>query len=157
MQTVSFKRHRFPPDVIRQAIWLYFRFTLSFRDVEEMLGQRGIEFSYETVRCWSLKFGRLFAQNLRRSRPKPAGHWHLDEMAVRIRGKRMWLGRAVDDEGEVLDMLVQKRRNKHAALRLLRKLLKNQAIHPETIVTDKLASYGAAIRELGCRDRHRPG
>ena len=127
MQPVSFKRHRFPPDVIRQAVWLYFRFTLSFRDVEEMLAERGIDVSYETVRCWSLKFGCLFAQNLRRSRPNPTGRWHLDEMAAKIRGKRMWLWRAVDDEGEVLDVLVQKRRNTKAALRLLRKLLKNQA------------------------------
>ena len=157
MHPVSFKRHRFPPDVIRLAVWLYFRFTLSFRDVEEMMAQRGVEASYETVRCWTLKFGRLFAQNLRRRRATPSGRWHLDEMVVKIRGKRMWLWRAVDDEGEVLDMLVQKRRNKRAALRLLRKLLKNQGIHPEKIVTDKLASYGAATRELGCRDRHRPG
>ena len=111
MQAVSFKRHRYPPDVIRQAVWLYFRFTLSFRDVEEMLAQRGIEASYETVRCWNLKFGREFARNLRRSRPKPTGRWHLDEMVVKICGKRMWLWRAVDDEGEVLDCLVQKRRN----------------------------------------------
>ena len=157
MQSVSFKRHRFPPDIIRQAVWLYFRFTLSFRDVEEMLAQRGIDVSNETVRCWSLKFGRLFAQNLRRSRPKPTGRWHLDEVVVKIGGKRMWLWRAVDDEGEVLDVLVQKRRNTRAALRLLRKLLKNQGIHPETFTTDKLASYGAAFRKLGCRDRHRPG
>ena len=157
MQPVSFKRHRFPPDVIRLAVWLYFRFTLSFRDIEEMLAERGIDASYETVRCWTLKFGQIFAQNLRRSRPRPTGRWHLDEMVVKIRGKRMWLWRAVDDEGEVLDMLVQKRRNTAAALRLLRKLLKNQGIHPEKIATDKLASYGAATRELGCRHRHRPG
>ena len=104
MQPVSFKRHRFPPDVIRMAVWLYFRFTLSFRDVEEMLAQRGIEVSYETIRCWTMKFGQLFAQNLRRRRSAPTGRWHLDEMVV----KRLW--RAVDDEGEVLDMLVQKRR-----------------------------------------------
>ena len=96
---------------IRQAVWLYFRFTLSFRDVEDVLAERGIETSYETIRCWSLKFGRLFAQNLRRSRPRPTGRWHLDEMVVKISGKRMWLWRAVDDEGEVLDVLVQKRRN----------------------------------------------
>ena len=114
MQAVSFKRHRFPPDVIRQAVWLYFRFTLSLRDVEEMLAERGIETNYETIRCWALKFGRLFAQNLRRSRPKPTGRWHLDEMVVKISGKRMWLWRAVDDEGEVLDVLVQKRRNTKA-------------------------------------------
>ena len=157
MQAVSFKRHRYPPDVIRQALWLYFRFTLSFRDVEEMLAQRGIEASYETIRCWNLKFGREFARNLRRSRPKPTGRWHLDEMVVKIAGRRMWLWRAVDDEGEVLDCLVQKRRNTKAAVRLLRKLLKHQGIHPETIVTDKLASYRAAVRELHLSDRHRPG
>jgi putative transposase len=155
MQPVSFKRHRFPADVIRHAVWLYFRFTLSFRDVEELLAQRGIEASYEVVRCRTLKFGQAFAQNLRRSRPKSTGRWQLDEMVVTIGGKRMWLWHAVDDEGEVLDMLVQKRRNTGAALRLLRKLLKNQGIHPETIVTDKLASYGAAT--LSCRNRHRAG
>ena len=157
MQPVSFKRHRFPPDVIRLAVWLYFRFTLSFRDVEEMLAQRGIDASYETVRSWTLKFGRLFAQNLRRSRSKPTGRWHLDEMVVKIGGKRMWLWRAVDDEGEVLDMLVQKRRNTDAALRLLRKLLKHQGSHPEIFVTDGLPSYRSAARELGCQHRHRRG
>src|ERR1035437_4594744 len=155
MQPVSFKRHGVPPDVIGLAVWLYFRFTLSFRDVEEMLAQRGIDASYETVRCWTLKFGRLFAQNLRRSRSKPTGQWHLDEMVVKIGGKRMW--RAVDDEGEVLDMLVQKRRNTEAALRLLGKLLKHPGSHPEMIVTDGLASYRAATRELCCGDRHRRG
>ena len=157
MQPVSFKRHRFPPDVIRLAVWLYFRFTLSFRDVEEMLAQRGIEASYETIRCWTLKFGQSFAQNLRRSRARPTGRWHLDEMVVKIGGKRMWLWRAVDDEGEVLDMLVQKRRNTAAALRLLRKLLKHQGIRPETIVTDGLPSYRSAARELCCSARHRRG
>ena len=157
MQAVSFKRHRFPPDVIRNAVWLYFRFSLSFRDVEEMLAERGIDASYETVRCWSLKFGRIFAQNLRRSRPKPTGRWHLDEMVVKIRGKRMWLWRAVDDEGEVLDMLVQKRRNTKAAMRLFQKLLKNTEVRPETISTDRLASYRAAARKLGLSRRHCPG
>jgi transposase-like protein len=143
--------------VIRRAVWLYFRFTLSFRDVEEMLAERGIDVSYETVRCWSLKFGRLFAQNLRRSRPKPTGRWHLDEMVSKIHGKRMWLWRAVDDEGEVLDVLVQKRRNTKAAMRLFRKLLKNTGVRPEIISTDRLASYRAAARELGLSRRHRPG
>ena len=157
MQPICFIRHRFPPDIIRLAVWLYFRFTLSFRDVEEMLAERGIDVSYETVRCWTMKFGRSFAQNLRRRGTSPSGRWHLDEMVAKIGGKRMWLWRAVDDEGEVLDMLVQKRRNTGAALRLLRKLLKHQRIHPETIVTDKLASYRAAFRELGCSNRHRPG
>ena len=143
--------------MIRQAVWLYFRFTLSIRDVEELLAQRGIEVSRETVRCWVIKFGPLIAANLRRRRQPPSGRWHLDEMYVRIGGRKMWLWRAVDDEGEVLDVLVQKRRNKHAPLKLLRKLLKNQGFHPETITTDKLASYGAAVRELGLTGVHRPG
>jgi transposase-like protein len=154
---ISFKRHRFPPDVIRYAVWLYFRFTLSIRDVEELLAQRGIDASREAVRCWVIKFGPLIAANLRRQRSAPTGRWHLDEMVVRVRGRRMYLWRAVDDEGEVLDVLVQERRNKHSALKLLRKLLKNHGIHPETIITDKLASYRAAARDLGLSSRHRPG
>jgi transposase-like protein len=157
MVPISFKRHRFPPDVIRDAVWLYLRFTLSIRDVEELLAQRGIEVSREAIRCWVIKFGPLIAANLRRRRCAPTGRWHLDEMVVKIGGRRMWLWRAVDDEGEVLDMLVQRRRNKKAALRLLRKLLRNQGIHPETIVTDKLASYRAALRVLGLTGRHRAG
>lgn len=157
MKPISYKRHRFPPEVIRYAVWLYFRFTLSLRDVEELLVQRGVEVSYETIRCWTLKFGRVFARNLRRSRPGPTGRWHLDEMVVKVGGERMFLWRAVDDEGEVLDMLVQERRNKTAAFSLLRRLLKNQGVHPETSTTDKLASYRAAARDLGLADRHRPG
>src|SRR5471030_3069262 len=157
MKLISSAGHRFPSDVIRHAVWLYFRFTLSFRDVEDLMAERGIQVSSETIRCWTLKFGGLFAHNLRRSRPRPTGRWHLDEMVVKIGGRRMMLWRAVDDEGEVLDMLVQERRNKAAALKFLRKLLKNQGLRPETIVTDGLASYGATTRELGCKDRHRPG
>jgi hypothetical protein len=126
MKAISYKRHRFPADVIRQAVWLYFRFTLSIRDVEELLAQRGIEVSREAIRCWVIKFGPLIAANLRRRRSTPTGRWHLDEMVVKIRGRRMYLWRAVDDEGEVLDVLVQKRRNKAAAQKLLGKLLKNQ-------------------------------
>ena len=157
MKPISYARHRLPADVIRHAVWLYFRFTLSFRDVEDLMAERGIEVSYETIRCWTLKFGQLFAHNLRRSRPSPTGRWHLDEMVVKIGGRTMYLWRAVDDEGEVLDMLVQQRRNKAAALKLLRKLLKRQGVRPEVIVTDGLASYSAATRELRCKDRHRPG
>jgi putative transposase len=157
MKPVSYKRHRFPPDVIRHAVWLYFRFTLSLRDVEELLAQRGIEVSYETIRCWTRKFGQAFASNLLRARPPPTARWHLDEMMVKVGGKRMWLWRAVDDEGEVLDVLLQKRRNKGAAMKLLRKLLKNTGLHPETITTDGLASYRAAMRELALTKRHRPG
>jgi len=157
MRPVSFKRHRFPPEVIRHAVWLYFRFTLSFRDVEEMLAERGIDVSYETIRYWTPKFGRLFTQNLRRSGPGPTGRWYLDEMVVKINGQRMWLWRAVDDEGTVLDMLVQKRRNAVAAVRLLRRLLKRQGAHPETITTDRIGSYRTALRKLNLSRRHRPG
>ena len=157
MRSISYKRHRFPPEVIRQAVWLYFKFTLSLRDVEEVLAARGIDVSYETVRCWADKFGRAIAANIRRSRPRPGSIWHLDEMVVRINGKRMFMWRAVDDEGEVLDVLVQKRRHKRAALRLLRKLLKRQGYAPDRFVTDGLLSYGAALETIGCRSRHRPG
>jgi putative transposase len=117
----------------------------------------GIEVSYETIRCWTRKFGQLYAWNLRRSRCKPTGRWHLDEMVVKVGGMQMWLWRAVDDEGEVLDVLLQKRRNKGAAMKLLRKLLKSTGLHPETITTDGLASYRAAMRELALTKRHRPG
>ena len=143
--------------MIRYAVWLYFRFTLSIRDVEELLAQRGIDVSREAVRCWVNKFGPLIAANLRRRRSPPTGRWHLDEMVVKVGGRRMFLWRAVDDEGEVLDVLVQKRRNKAAALKLLRKLLKRQGLRPEAIVTDKLASYRAAVKSLGLAPRHHPG
>jgi putative transposase len=122
--TISFARHQFPPAIIRHAVWLYIRFTLSYRDVEDLLSERGLDISYETVRRWVLKFGPLFARELRRRRPRPTSHWHLDEMAATIAGRQFWLWRAVDDEGEVLDLLVQRRRDKAAAVKLMRKLLK---------------------------------
>jgi putative transposase len=157
MARISFKRHRFPAEVIRHAVWLYFRFTLSFRDVEEMLAQRGIGLSYETVRCWTIKFGPQIAKKLQRRRAPPSPRWHLDEVVCNIGGERVYLWRAVDDEGDVLDLVVQKRRNTGAALKLLKRLLRNQGVTPETIVTDGLASYGSALRALGLKDRHRPG
>ena len=153
MKPISYKRHRFPPEVIRQAVWLYFKFTLSLRDVEEILAERGIDVSYETVRCWAEKFGGAIAANIRRTRPRPGSVWHLDEMVVRINGRRMFMWRAVDQEGEVLDVLVQKRRNKRAALKLRRK----QGYAPVEIATDCLRSYGAALETLGGRSSHRPG
>lgn len=156
-QPLSFKRRRFPADVIRQAVWLYFRFTMSLRDVEEVRAQRGVEVTYETIRRWVNRFGPVIAANIRRRRGPPTGRWHLDEAVVKIKGRRMWLWRAVDDEGEVLDVLVQKRRNTAAAMKLLRRLLRNQGVHPETVTTDKLASYRAALKKLGISDRHRPG
>ena len=157
MQPLSFKRHRFHPDIIRQSVWLYYRFTLSLRDVEDLLAERGIDVTYETVRCWANKFGPAIAANIRKRRHRADCVWHLDEMVVRISGKRMYMWRDVDKEGEVLDVLVQKRRNKEAALQLLKKLLRNQGFVPEAIVTDSLASYRAALRELGSLARHKPG
>ena len=135
----------------------YLRFTLSYRDVEELWAERGLDVSYETVRRWVLKFGPQFARNLRARRPRPTGQWHLDEMVVSIGGMRQWLWRAVDSEGEVLDLLVQSRRDKRAALRLMRKLLKKQGFAPKVWVTDKLRSYGAAKRDLGLSARHEKG
>jgi putative transposase len=148
MMELSYRRHRFPPVVIQHAVWLYLRFTLSYRDVEDLLTERGLDVSYETVRSWVLKFGPVIARRLRRRRPRPSDRWHLDEMVVRIAGKRMYLWRAVDHEGEVLDMLVQCRRDSRAALRLMRKLLRKQGFVPKLLVTDKLRSYGSAFRQL---------
>jgi transposase-like protein len=155
--TISFARHQFPPAIIRHAVWLYVRFTLSYRDVEDMLAERGLDVSYETVRRWVLKFGPLFAQELARGRPRPSSRWHLDEMAVIIAGEQFWLWRAVDDEGEVLDLLVQRRRGKAAAVKLMRKLMKKQGFAPDVLVTDKLRSYGAAKAELKLTARHEQG
>ncbi len=157
MDQLSYCRHRFPAIVIQNAVWLYCRFTLSYRDVEDLLAERGLDVSYETVRRWVLKFGRIYARQIRRGRPRPTGRWHLDEMVVMIRGKRFYLWRAVDSEGEVLDFLVQSRRNTKAALRLMRKLLKKQGFAPSTIVTDKLRSYGSALRALGLSVEHERG
>ncbi len=147
MIQISFKRHRFSPEIIQHAVWLYARFTLSFRDVEDLLAERGIDVSNETVRRWFLKFGRLVAVNLRRGRPRASARWHLGEMVIKIRGRKHWLWRAVDDEGEVLDFLVQPRRCARSAQRLLRKLLKKQGFAPKRIITDKLKSYVVAIRK----------
>src|SRR5215471_11091163 len=157
MTSLSYRRHRFPPTVIQHAIWLYLRFTLSYRDVEDLLAERGLEVSYETVRRWVLKFGPLIAKQLRRHRPRPSDRWHLDEMVVRIAGKQIYLWRAVDHEGEVLDMLVQRRRDSRAALRVMRKLLKKQGFAPKSLVTDKLPSDASAFRRLGLGCPHEQG
>src|SRR5258707_7176037 len=131
MEPISYARHRFPPDVIRHAVWLYLRFTLSYRDVDDLLAERGLEISNETIRRWVLKFGPEIACNLRRVRPVPHSQWHLDEMVVSIAGRRTYMWRAVDSEGEVLEVLVQPRRDRAAALKLLRKLLKWQGVVPD--------------------------
>lgn len=157
MRKISYAGYRFPPEVIHQAIWLYLRFTLSFRDVENLLVERGIAVSYETVRRWVNHFGPTIASHLRKRRPKPHGTWHLDEVYLKIDGRMVYLWRAVDAEGEVLDVLVQSKRNKHAAVKLMRKLLKKYAFAPERLVTDDLRSYGAAARDLRLEHLHDRG
>jgi putative transposase len=141
-----YSRHRFPAEVISHAVWLYFRFPLSLRMVEEMLAARGILVSHETVRQWALKFGQSFAHQIRRRLPVAGDKWHLDEVVISIAGRKHWLWRAVDQHGTVLDILVQSRRNAKAAERLLRKLLKKQGAAPRVMITDKLASSAAAKR-----------
>jgi putative transposase len=143
----NYKGFRFPSEIISHAVWLYFRFSLSYRDVEELLAQRGIVVTYETVRQWCLKFGQTYANELRR-RPQCGDTWHMDEMVLTIRGKKHYLWRAVDQDGNVLDILVQSRRNKKAAKRFFRKLLKGLRYVPRVIITDKLKSYAAAKREI---------
>src|SRR4029453_14216182 len=150
-----YARHRFPAEVISHAVWLYFRFPLSLRMVEEMLAARGILVSHETVRQWALKFGQTFANRIRRRLPRAGDKWHLDEVVITIAGQKHWLWRAVDQDGLVLDVLVQSRRDQRAAKRLLRKLLKRQCRAPRVMVTDKLASYGAAKKELMPGVEHR--
>jgi putative transposase len=151
----SYAGYRFPPEVISHAVWLYFRFPLSLRMVDELLAARGITVSHETVRQWARKFGQAFANQIRRRLPCPGDKWHLDEVCLMIRGKKHWLWRAVDQDGFVLDVLVQSRRDKRAAKRLLRKLLKRQTRVPRVMVTDKLASYGAAKAEVMPSVEHR--
>ena len=136
MSKISYAGYRFPPEIIQQAIWLYVRFTLSFRDVEDLLAERGIMVSYETVRRWVNHFGPKIAADLRKRRPKPHTTWHLDEVYLKIDGRMVYLWRAVDAEGEVLDVLVQTRRNKRAALKLMRKLLKKYGFVPEKLITE---------------------
>ena len=151
----DYRGYRFPPEIISHAVWLYFRFSLSFRDVEEFLAQRGIVVTYETVRQWCLKFGQTYANELRRRRPRCGDTWHMDEVFLTIRGERYYLWQAVDQEGNVLDILVQSRCNKQAAKRFFRKLLKGLQYVPRVIITDKLASYAAAKRESLASVEHR--
>src|ERR671927_579692 len=147
--------YRFPAEIISHAVWLYFRFPLSLRHVDEILAARGITVSHETVRQWGLKFGQAFANQIRRRLPQAGDKWHLDEVVVTISGVKHWLWRAVDQDGTVLDILVQSRRDTRAAKRLLRKLLKRQGRPPRVLVTDKLASYPAAKKELMPGVEHR--
>jgi len=144
----SYSRYRFPALIISHCTWLYFRFALSYRDVEEMMAERGVTVSYESVREWCLKFGGMYTKRIRSRHGRLGDRWHLDEVFLTINGKLQYLWRAVDQDGEVLDILVQSRRNKQAAKKFFRKLLKGLQYVPRAIVTDKLRSYAAAKAEV---------
>ena len=144
----TYKRHRFPPEIISYAVWLYFRFNLSHRDVEDLLAERGIVVSYEAIRLWCIKFGSKYFRKLRRNHSGFGDTFYLDEVFVRIGGKQHYLWRAVDQDGEVVDVFLQKRRNGEAAKRFFARLFKTHGRTPRKIVTDKLGSYGVAHREL---------
>ena len=145
---LSYHGYRFPPEIISHAVWLYHRFCLSFRDTEDLLAQRGITVSYEAIRQWCQTFGPEYARSLRRRRGRMGDIWHLDELFVTIQGRQQYLWRAVDEDGDVIDILVQSRRNQRAAERFFRKLLKGQGCTPRCLITDKLRSYSAAHRTV---------
>jgi putative transposase len=152
---VSYRGFRYPAEIISHCVWLYHRFPLSFREIEEMMLARGVVVSHETIRQWSVKFGAAYAAGLRRRRPKAGDNWHLDEVFIKVNGQRQYLWRAVDQDGNVLDILVQSRRNTKAAKRFLAKLMKKQRQVPRVLVTDKLRSYAAAHRDLMPSTEHR--
>jgi putative transposase len=153
--TNRYRNHRFPAEIISHGVWLYYRFCLNYRDVEELLCVRGVTVSYEAIRKWCRKFGQQYANQLRHRRPQPGDQWHLDEPFLAINGARHYLWRAVDQDGHVLDILVQRRRNKKAAKKFFRKLLKGCQYVPRVIVTDQLKSYGAAKRDILPSVEHR--
>ncbi len=144
----SYRGDRFPPEIISHAVWLYHRFCQSFRDVEDLLAKRGIIVSHETIRQWCRKFGPLYARRLARRRGRLGDTWHLDELFVTIRGQRHYLWRAVDEDGDTIDILLQPRRDRRAAERFFHRLLTTQGSEPRRLVTDKLGSYAAAHRRV---------
>ncbi len=147
-KSISYQRHRFPSELISHAVWLYHRFCLSFREVEELLAERGILVTYESIRRWCLKFGPAYARKLKKHQGRLGDAWHLDEAVITIQGTQQYLWRAVDQDGDTIDILVQRRRNKKAAIRFFRRLLKGQGREPRWLYTDKLKSYDAAHREV---------
>ncbi|MDH6711094.1 transposase-like protein [Kitasatospora sp. MAA19] len=151
----AYRGHRYPVEIIAHCVWLYFRLPLSFREVEELMLQRGVVVSHETIRRWCLKFGQAYADGLRRRRPRSGDKWHLDEVFVEINGERRYLWRAVDRHGDALDILVQSKRDTRAAKRFLARLMKKRSRVPRVLVTDKLKSYGVAHRELMTSVEHR--
>src|SRR5437879_5401621 len=150
-----YKNHRFPGEIISHGVWLYYRFPLSYRDVQELLLERGVDVTHEAIRQWCLKFGQDYANRLKRRRAQPGDKWHLDEVFLTINGERHYLWRAVDQDDNVLDILVQSKRNKKAAKKFFRKLLKGLQYVPRVIITDKLASYSAAKKEIMPSVEHR--
>jgi putative transposase len=152
-----YKHYRYPHQIISHAIWLYHRFTLGFRDIEDILANRGIIVSYETVRQWSKKFTPAFARTLKKKQGVYGDHWFLDEVFIKINGKPHYLWRAVDQDANELDILVTKKRNKQSALKFFKKLFKTQGKSPRKIITDKLASYKAALKMLSCQIPHITG
>ena len=168
--TERYKNHRFPGEIISHGVWLYYRFHLSYRDVQELLFERGVVVSHEAIRGWCQKFGQDYANRLRRRRPQLGDKWRLDEVVLTINGERYYLWRAIDQDDNVLDILVQSRRNKKAAKKFFKKLLKGLQYAPRVLITDKLKSYAAAKREIlpgvehrqsrylnnRCENSHRP-
>ena len=144
----SYRRYRYTVEIISHAVWLYFRFHLSLRDVEELLAERGVTVTYETIRAWCAKFGPRYAAGLRRRRARPSDKWHLDEVQLKIKGTRHWLWRAVDKHGVVVDILVQQRRDQHAAETFLRRVIEAAGCEPRVVITDKLLSYPPALRRV---------
>ena len=150
-----YSRHRFPTEIISYCVWLYYTFPFSYRDIEKMMLYRGIEVTYESIREWCQKFGQQYANQLRHKRSYIADKWHLDEVVVTIKKQQYYLWRAVDAEGNVLDVLLQRHRDTKAAERFFRKLLKKQSFVPRIIVTDKLKSYEAAKKQVMKTVEHR--
>ena len=144
----TYKRHRFPPDIISYAVWLYYRFNLSHRDIEDLLAERGITVSREAIRLWCIKFGALYARRLQRKHRGFGDTFYIDEVFIKINGKQHYLWRAVDQDGEVVDVYLQAKRDGAAAKRFFRRLIRNNGGEPRKIVTDKLRSYGVAHKEL---------
>jgi transposase-like protein len=157
MRKISYSGYRYPPGIIHHAIWLYLRFTLSLRDVEDLLSERGIAVSYETIRRWVNHFGPMITADLRKRRPKPYTTWHLDEVYPKIDGRMVYLWRTVDAKGEVLGVLLQAKRNKHAALKLMRTPLKKYGFVPQLLITGDLCSYGVAAQDLGVSKHYQRG
>jgi putative transposase len=151
----SYRRHRYPAAIIAQCVRLYYRFPLSYRGVEELMFERGVIVSYESIRRWCHKFGPFFAAEIRRRRPQPRDKWHLDEVLIKMGGRTYYLWRAVDAAGMVLDILVQERRNQEAAEAFLRRVVEGYPEEPRVVVTDKLASYAPAIQKVLPETEHR--